>query len=314
MSIALSIMSKTDSLQTFHPFPRLPFEIRLLIWEEILRKPSLIVVFPRGYYHGVMPNKTNSASYDSGIDVTFPKFISHGDRSPILLRICGESRALGLKVYEICLSTTIPRSVRFTANRPYWHNSRGFDRRDKLHRCLERIACNILPASFNAARIMHIHRKYGSKGIIFNPQVDIIYFKYVSLLPDFNRSIRNLPASLLKTDNIQTLALDWILFNNGSSAFSHLFIPHIFNFPGVPCEEAPPLRSLRKCTVVSHGYSLIEEDHGEGLLKRIKSALAINGLGGRLELVVMDELEMESEWGGFEKALKLTPEQNRHGV
>ncbi|KAH6722655.1 hypothetical protein BKA61DRAFT_729957 [Leptodontidium sp. MPI-SDFR-AT-0119] len=88
--------SSISQLDTFHPFPRLPLEIRDEIWSLSLPAPRLIhVQTERGEIRlpGRQPNQPFAHVWAQKLPV------------PSILHVCNDARAVGLKHYELVFDT-----------------------------------------------------------------------------------------------------------------------------------------------------------------------------------------------------------------
>lgn len=79
---------------TFHPFPHLPFELRLKIWEELLAPRILALACLDSRF---ATRKRHQLSLRPSLPAV-----------PVLLRICRESRALALRHYELAFPWKLP--------------------------------------------------------------------------------------------------------------------------------------------------------------------------------------------------------------
>ncbi|KAH8804593.1 hypothetical protein F5884DRAFT_796609 [Xylogone sp. PMI_703] len=87
---------KSDDSAQFHLFPKLPIEIRALIWQMSIDEERLVEVYPT---------------------------TTKGWRAPIppILHVCMESRALGLKNYELAFSGKDPDTGKLCPARIYFN-------------------------------------------------------------------------------------------------------------------------------------------------------------------------------------------------
>lgn len=139
--------------RTFHPFLRLPFELRLMIWEKILHQPTIFEAFPccKDQAEALKP-RSHPPVYPCHPPAVYPMFRTHtydSNRCPILLRICKESRELGSRSYEICLSAKIDPKFRFP---PIRDVGKIYNMRDWKFMRFETLASYLLPSSINAER------------------------------------------------------------------------------------------------------------------------------------------------------------------
>jgi hypothetical protein len=83
---------------TFHPFPRLPAEIRDMIWLFSIRGPRFIKVCP-----SPVNSSLSGATSDIDLSARFPAFFADdGAVSPSLLTVCHRSREIALRFFVMC--------------------------------------------------------------------------------------------------------------------------------------------------------------------------------------------------------------------
>lgn len=290
-------MSPHSQNRTFYPFIRLPFELRLMVWERILHRPHLVEVFTHQEYEGRLLREGSHLAF-------YPVFqIQESDRSPIILRICKESRELGLRSYEICLGTTIDPAVRFSMRRDDGGIRTVYNLRERMSIILERLASSLLPSPVNAERIRSKHAKFVSKGIFFQPGVDTIWFRRIS-----GQNLFGLLPSVLKTDNIRVIAMNYKLIMKGTPVFQYLLVPTYFKphglrnatgnlWPNAVEESEIPLKNLKRLIVVIQyilDASAREKSRGS-VMRRLKAMVETKGVGGNLLIVVKDVPELQGD-------------------
>ena len=82
---------------TFHPFSRLPTELRDMIWELAVPGPRLVEV------HFNANLKEQCSGEDDAVTRRKPLKHRFLAKLPVLLHVCRDSRAIGLKYYELAL-------------------------------------------------------------------------------------------------------------------------------------------------------------------------------------------------------------------
>ncbi|OBT80025.1 hypothetical protein VF21_01189 [Pseudogymnoascus sp. 05NY08] len=94
--------------ERFKFFPKLPTEIRLMVWDFCLPGPRVVDVRMRRRFVRVSTRKV----------FNFPRFISSLDH-PVILHICSESRSLALKHYELSFPNTMKTKTVISPARIY---------------------------------------------------------------------------------------------------------------------------------------------------------------------------------------------------
>ncbi|CZT49710.1 uncharacterized protein RSE6_10592 [Rhynchosporium secalis] len=126
-SSALSRPSVQDDDAQFTPFPRLPPELRLIVWKAALPGPRVITILPRALAHPVetyehpLPRSplvhlqvsTRPGVRELLVPGQTPRLARSNAVSPVLLFVNGESRKVALARYEIAFKTQISSPIYF---------------------------------------------------------------------------------------------------------------------------------------------------------------------------------------------------------
>ena len=167
---------------------------------------------------------------------------------------------------------------------------------------------HILPSAVNVERAKREHSKRTGKGVYFQTGVDKIYFRHVYNTPSFASCMRNLPPSALKTENIQSFAMDWVLCRSRSRAFHNLCVPHIFlsdpNFPEPKPEHMLPnlTEFVLVCSKPAHDYyeSVSPTYYDIEWLGLDRDRRVVEGYGLSGRLVTFPVFEADFEGWSFE--------------
>lgn len=87
--------------QTFHPFPRLPAEIRIMIWAHALRRPRLISMQVSTEHYDLEYTKPCTNHLSGPQTSNFYVFVNGYQLHSNFLRVCREFRVEALKVYRV---------------------------------------------------------------------------------------------------------------------------------------------------------------------------------------------------------------------
>lgn len=282
-----------NHLSTFSLFPKLPYDVRALIWGQALRRGRLIKVTLHDYQDRVVLDKI----YDIEKLMSFPEFRTVEDRLPPLLRTCREARRLALRVYEVCLSSDLKPvygpSLQVMQGKDYQQQHPPVK---SSSRSSDASSTDQAPTPW-AETMLH-SAGYTSKGIIFHPACDMICFLDKSDGPSFHDSMYNLNTALFKTTNIQFLALEQALFRYSSPAFKYLFVPYTF----VPKGQRDfvvdnPLGGLKELVVFdrrTRGHSPSDTDARR--YHKTRKLLQRDGRGSNPELILVESLWFIEQW------------------
>ncbi len=189
---------RCQSLKAFDLFPKLPIELRTMIWRHALPGPRLVRVMvdeAAPHFGSLEIDRHNG----SGRKYThsFNKLREQPARPPPqLLHVCRESRQIALETYDFCFSTQVSSTCALTKS--------TYIRRDDW--CDE---TGVEEQSYRPMSVRSVpHTEVTWAGVRFQPTRDIIYL--VSKLRLW-KILTEAKANELKTENIRCLAVsDWL--------------------------------------------------------------------------------------------------------
>jgi 2EXR family len=103
IELSRSVKRAKNPDPTFHPFPKLPIEMRFEIWGKLLPDARIVQFKPHN-------KKRNSTLLCYSM---YPELTSKFDKPSVLPYICGESRQFFLSVYPLCFSGILQNPIFF---------------------------------------------------------------------------------------------------------------------------------------------------------------------------------------------------------